>query len=314
MSVGFRQSSWIALVLALGTGPVALADPPVLGTPHVEPGPDKDGNVRRRVYVLHSGIHTILANKNKNIFAENMRDSLIKRGVAERDIVVLPTPYPTARWFNMFPKQCLTWFMDSADPNSWVPQAAYARMDQALKSQDVGPNDDLVWIGHSAGGQMGLTVAFLAANHEKYPTLAHTLPYHFHMVITLGSPIVRNLLPPEIEARHYLSPRDQVPRRLAQLTPPLLWMFGYHLPIKMPRVQSCSNCKVRLFLDIQHHDWDVEERVADRIVAEQVPGYFPLWQPALAYLTPRWAWLPALCQTLDAYWHVTIEDPLRVRR
>src|SRR5262249_38542364 len=155
------------------------------------------------------------------------------------------------------------------------------------KEQEVGPDDDLVWVGHSAGGQMGLTLAYLAANHAKYPGLALTSPYHFATVITLGSPIVRNLLSSDIEVRHYMSPRDQVPRRLAQLSPPLLWMFGYHLPIKMAPAQLSSNCKVRLFLDVEHADWDVEERVADRILAERLPEYCPPWQAAIGFLTPR---------------------------
>jgi len=309
-----RHSLWLALVLALAACPVIEAGPGVLGTPHAEADSGGDAKARRRVYVLHSGIHTILAHPNKNIFAENMRDSLLKRGVADRDIVVLPTPYPTAKWFNMFPRQCLTWFMDSADPDSWVAQAAYLRMDQFLKSQEVRPHDDLVWIGHSAGGQMGLTLAYLAANHTRYPGLASASPYHFAMVITCGSPIVRNLLPPDIEVRHYMSPRDQVPRRLAQLTPPLLWMFGYHLPIKMGPASPSSNCKVRLFVNVEHANWDLEERVADRILAEELPDYSPPWQAAVGCLAPRWAWLPTLCHGLDLCWHVTIEDPPLARR
>src|SRR5262245_48395044 len=61
-------------------------------------GPTKGGPTKRaarRVYVLHSGVHTILAHPNKNVFAETMRDMLKKRGIAEQDIVVLENPYPT---------------------------------------------------------------------------------------------------------------------------------------------------------------------------------------------------------------------------
>src|SRR6266849_3479115 len=60
---------------------------------------------KRRVYVLHSGVHTILADPRKNIAAEKLREGLQKRGVAAKDIVVLDNPYPTATLRKMFPLQ-----------------------------------------------------------------------------------------------------------------------------------------------------------------------------------------------------------------
>jgi len=310
MSVGFRQSSWIALVLASAAGSLALADPPILGTPQVEPAPDKDGNARRRVYVLHSGIHTILANKNKNIFAENMRDSLIKRGVAERDIVVLPTPYPTARWFNMFPKQCLTWFMDSADPNSWVPQTAYARMDQALRSQNVGPNDELVWIGHSAGGQMGLTMAYLAKNLDKYGDLAKEAPaYHFDMVILLGTPVGVNLLPEEVKLRHYYSPQDRIVHLVARYGPFVLRTFGTGVGVNIFPPNLDDNDRVRIFRGVEHNNWDVESRVLDRILAETNDLCCPLWHSPVLAPGLEAGMLRLMCKTLDQNCKIAFEDP-----
>ena len=44
------------------------------------------------------------------------------------------------------------------------------------------------------------------------------------------------------------------------------------------------------------------------------PGGIQTVSVSLAGLSPRWAWLPTFCQALDGYWHVTIEDPPRVRR
>src|SRR5262249_15777832 len=130
---------------------------PALEAP-AKPGPRQP--LKRRIYVLHSGVHTILAHPNKNIFVENIRDMLTKRGLPEKDIVLLDNPYPTARWYNMFPTECLTMFMASARPDSKVALDAYARMDKALKAQDVTGDDDLVFVGHSAGGQMCLTLAY----------------------------------------------------------------------------------------------------------------------------------------------------------
>src|SRR5262245_40367476 len=51
---------------------------------------------KRRVYVLHSGVHTILSDPRKNIAAEKLKAGLEKRGVSAKDIVVLDNPYPTA--------------------------------------------------------------------------------------------------------------------------------------------------------------------------------------------------------------------------
>src|SRR5262245_34146216 len=82
------------------------------------------GSDKRRIYLLHSGVNTILAGSNKNLFAENMREHLLKRGIADRDIVVLENPYPAARWYNMFPHECVTMFMASAKPDSRVAQDA----------------------------------------------------------------------------------------------------------------------------------------------------------------------------------------------
>jgi hypothetical protein len=276
-------------------------------------GPPK--RAARRVYVLHSGVHTILAHPNKNVFAETMRDMLKKRGIAEQDIVVLENPYPTARWYNMFPTECLTMFMASARPDSKVVVDAYMRMDAALKKQEVNGDDDLILVGHSAGGQMCLTLALLAAKHATFPDVAkNTDAYHIDMVVTLGAPIATNALSGEIKVRHYLSPRDSVARRMARLSPPFLWVLGYDAAINVVPAKLSAACKVRVFLDIEHPNWDSEERVVDRILAESKPCYCAAWQMGICY-----PWLPLcpvqfLCQALDGQCHITIEDPPRLRK
>jgi hypothetical protein len=240
---------------------------------------------------------------------------LKKRGIADNDVVVLDNPYPTARWYNMFPTECLTMFMASARPDSKVAQEAYARMDKALKQQEVTDDDDLVFVGHSAGGQMCLTLAYLACNQACFAELAQcTQAYHIDMVITLGAPIACNALPETVKVRHYLSPRDGLPRRLARLSPPLLWVMGYDKSINVVPTKLSPACKVRMFLDIDHPNWDTEERVVDRIVAESKPCYCPAWQIGMCYPWLRLSPVQFMCQVLDEHCHIAIEDAPRLRK
>jgi hypothetical protein len=240
--------------------------------------PKKD----RRVYVMHSGVHTILANPNKNIAASSLKEGLLQRGVAARDIVVLENPYPTATWRNMFPVECLTMFAESAMPESRVAQDGYLRLHKALQAQGVTRDDHLVWIGHSAGGQMGLTMAHLARNLDKHPDLLKaTMPYQFDMIILLGSPIAANLLAPEIKLRHYFSPQDRVVRYAVKYSPALIWAFGYRMAITAIPPNLDLNDKVRVFRGVEHPYWDVDSRVLDRILAETKSSYQPPWCSAV---------------------------------
>lgn len=310
-----RHSPWLAVLGLMVAVPAAADELPRVKSGRLQEAPAKPGPPPRRVYVLHSGVHTILANPNKNIFAETMRDSLKKRGIRERDLVVLDTPYPAAGWLNMFPHECLTMFMASARPDSKVAHDAYLRMHKALKKHEVTSDDELIWIGHSAGGQMGLTMAYLACHHAEFTALTKTTqPYRFDMVVTLGSPIASNHVPQTVKVRHYLSPRDSVPRRLMRLSPPLLWMMRYDMPIKIVSDELSGNCKVRLFVDVEHPNWDVEDRVVDRILAESRPHYCPCWQYGICCTCPRLAALGVLCHFLDERCHITIEDSPRPQK
>jgi hypothetical protein len=265
---------------------------------------------RRRVYVMHSGVHTILANPDKNIAASSLKEGLLQRGVAARDIVVLENPYPTATWRNMFPVECLTMFAESAMPESKVSQEGYLRLHKALQAQGVTRKDDVVWIGHSAGGQMGLTMAHLARNLDKHPDLLKAaLPYQFDMVILLGAPIAANLLAPEIKLRHYFSPQDRVVRYAVKYSKGPLWAFGYRLAIKMMPENLDANDKVRIFRGVEHPYWDVDSRVLDRIVAETKSSYQPPWcspvlNPGLDMVLMR-----LVCRAAEDRFLVTFEEP-----
>ena len=201
----------LAVLLALVPGLVERQAP-------AEPG--------RRVFVLHSGLHFVLSKPDKNAAAKNLRANLLRRGVADRDIVVLDNPFPTASWVEVVPRAGLDMYVQSMDPGSRVAQDAYRRFDAALRRHGVTSADRVVWVGHSAGGQMGMTLAHLAHSLPRYPELAKDArPYRFEMVVTLGTPVGSNHVPSGVKLRHYHSPADTVAgvmaRNGSEVTAPL---------------------------------------------------------------------------------------------
>lgn len=287
-----------------GDKPAAKAGPAV----GVEPGAAKPA--KRRVYVLHSGIHTILANDNKNIAAETLREGLLARGVDDRDIVVMDNPFPTASVRNMFPKECFVMFAESSDPSSKVAQAAYLRLHKALQERGVKEDDEVVWVGHSAGGQMGMTVAYLAKNLDRFPALLRqAVPYQVRMVITLGAPVCANLLPKDVQLRHYYSPDDKVVSLVAKNGSFVLGLLGYRRQLHVFPPNLAGNAKIRVFFGIEHPYWDVDGRVLDRILREFEPDREPDW--FMRYLGPGLgrALLGEAIRLLDQRLDVTVEEP-----
>src|SRR4051794_31584825 len=98
--------------------------------------------VKRRVFVVHSGIHTILANPSLNIGAERLADGLIRRGISPADVVIMSNPFPRATWSNMFPREAIEMYFESMTPTSKTAQDAYMRMDRALKEKRVTADDE----------------------------------------------------------------------------------------------------------------------------------------------------------------------------
>lgn len=264
----------------------------------------------RRVYVLHSGLHTLLSTSSRNIAAENLREGLLKRGVAESNLVVMDNPFPAATWTSVFPKSALTMYFEFVDPSTKMSQESYLRMHKALQAQGVGRNDDVVWIGHSAGGQVGLTMANLAANLWKYPDLVKdTVPYRFDMVITLGAPLGSDNLPPSIKLRHYYSGEDKVVRWASKVGGGVGLTLGYKTKLTKMPARIGDNCKVRCFCEVDHPSWDVDQRVLDRILGEATNDYRPLWYSTLCTTRPGYSLSQLMCQALDAECHVSVEDP-----
>ena len=231
----------------------------------------------RRVYALHSGVHILLAHPNKNHAAEMLRADLKRRGVSERDLVVLECPFPDASWKNMFPRDGLIMFVESATQSSKVALDAYRRMDRAFQASGVGPRDEIIWIGHSAGGQMGMTMARLSADLPKHPELAKTAkPYRFHTIVTLGTPVGCNEVPNEVNVRHYFSPQDKVVRIVCDGAPWILPKMGYSCTFCPCTPTLGKNRLTRCWYDVQHPDWIYEERVLDRMW-QDVNGSSPSW-------------------------------------
>ncbi len=297
----------LSLVLSVS---VLSADEPK-GTAKPAPTvPELANKAGRRVYVLHSGLHTVLSDPVKNLAAESLKEGLCKRGVCENDLVVLENPFPNASWKSALPFDSLSMFFDAIDPASKMSQDAYLRMHKALKAQGVSPKDTLIWVGHSAGGQIGLSMANLAYNLGKYPELAkEASPYQFEMVITLGAPVGSTYLPPDVKLRHYYSPEDKVMRWASKVGPWIAYPFGFHTRIsKIPAVIG-ENCLIRCFREIEHPNWDAEARVLDRILGERLPDFRSPWHAQLG--AARWglSLSDLMSQALEAEFHISLEDP-----
>ncbi|MBM4072601.1 MAG: hypothetical protein FJ271_27290 [Planctomycetes bacterium] len=317
MSAKSRLLIAIAFVgLTLGSGTASAqpggADVAVKGTSAASAGTPVDGvaKSKRRVYVLHSGVHTILADPWKNVAADTLKAGLVARGVTARDIVVLDNPYPTATWRNMFPKECLTMFAASSMPASKTAQDAYVRMHKSLQSQGIKPGDEIIWVGHSAGGQMGLTMAYLAKNLDKYPELAkQAASYRFDMVIMLGSPVGCNMLTEDVKLRHYYSPQDKVVRWVARYGPLFMKTFGYRVGCGIMPPSLNPEDRIRVFLGIEHPFWDVDARVLDRIIAETNPAHCPLWHSPILAPGLEMALTRIVTQAISTRYQVSFEDP-----
>jgi len=276
------------------------------------PAPEKElpAEKPRRIYVLHSGLHTILSDPDKNTAALSVRDGLRERGIHSANIIVLENPFPTATWKRVVPWQGVNMFLDCAVPGSEESLAAYLRMHEALKSQKVGPKDEIIWIGHSAGGQIGLTMAHLSQNLQKYPNLARAAQsYRFDMVITLGTPVAFCPPAPDVKLRYYYSPQDRIVRWTAHYGSPMLRLLGYQLSFELLPGLFQGNSKVRVFAGVEHPYWDCDARVLDRIVAETSGRVYPPWQSPLLGRGPGQALLRLVCQGLDACCNLSVEDP-----
>jgi hypothetical protein len=213
----------------------------------------------RHIYVLHSGMRD-----PENEAATSMKQGLLKRGVPEGDIILMPPVYPE---MNTNPlslgvgrgvSENLSIYRESSQLDSKVSQKAHQNLLKLLKERGVSPQDKLHWVGHSAGGQMGLTLSGRLDRDNK--NLPNTPGFQFDSIITTGSPIATNSAPSEVKIRHYTSESDTI-----QHGSLLGGLVGKPIPDNMDR-----NDVVRHFNQIGHLDWykDKDTSVFDKIVQD----------------------------------------------
>lgn len=275
----------------------------------VLPSTQADAQTKRRVFVLHSGMHVILAPADKDHAARTLTELLGKRGIAQRDLVPIDSPFPTASSKDPIPKQGLLLYLDSADPKSKASQDAYLRMHKALKDKGVAKTDDLVWIGHSAGGQIGMTMAHIAHNLDKFPELARQAqPFHFDTVITLGSAIGSNPVPKEVKLRHYCSPADTMVLFLSLNGD----MVADAMKSKV-RFRQCydpgPNVLVRVFPGIEHPNWYADDQILACILAEFNGQRRPAWRLPQAESARGIGLGQLMAQALESELRISLEEP-----
>jgi len=238
-----------------------------------------------------------------------LREELKRRGVPTRDIVVLDCPFPNASWKDMFPREGLTMFLDSMSPSSRLAKEVYRSMDRAFQAAGVGPGDQIVWIGHSAGGQIGLTMARLSADLTKHPDLAKSArSYRFHTIVTLGTPVGCNDVPDNVLVREYFSPQDKVVRIMCDGGPWILPKLGYQCTIQPCTPTPTKNCLTRCWYDVQHPDWIFEKRVLDRVWQDANGSSISWWGEPRTAERPSAALAQLIGQMLESQFRIQIEE------
>jgi hypothetical protein len=223
----------------------------ITNTPSLEnPLPTR---AKRRIYVLHSGM-----NDPQNQAALSLRRGLLARGVPLQDILVMDTPYPSLTESLSSAARNLRLYQDSTHPDSRMVQGTRRQLEGRLLSANVHPNDELVWVGHSAGGQLGLTIAGSLPQHS---------PFKLDSVITLGTPVATNYAPLDTKVRQYVSPGDGVLVGVNQM-PAGIGPNGEALTAEAFSTVLDSNDRVRFFSNIGHSEWHTHPAVLDRILRE----------------------------------------------
>jgi pimeloyl-ACP methyl ester carboxylesterase len=283
----------MAMVLVLTVAPVAEAQ------------------TKRRVFVLHSGMHIILAHPDPNSAGLSLKKQLVGRGINNRDIILLDSPFPRASFKEMVPRAGLILYLESADPASGFAQDAYVRLDKTLKARGITANDDIVWIGHSAGGQIGMTMAHLAHHRKKFPALAKkTVGYRFDTVITLGTAYGANTTPADVKLRFYYSAGDT-----------MIYFLSKHGDVVADSVKSkvrfrtlckpAPNVLTRVFFDVEHPSWCHENRVIDCILNEfDKPRNAP-WRRTHVEASCSMALGQLISRALEAELRISLEDRRR---
>ena len=169
--------------------------------------------------------------------------------------------------------------------------------------------DKLIWIGHSAGGQIGMTMAHLGSSLSKYPDLAQqAAPHPFDMVVTLGAPLGVDLVPASVKQRHYYSPKDIVVRLTCDYGNFFLRCLGSDAHILRTPPRLGGNSTVRIFNGYGHPDWP-NGRIIARILAEYRGDLRPAWRSVTLSPGTGSSLANLLYEALEEQCRLSIEDP-----
>lgn len=286
------------------TSAEASLDVPVnTDTPQLEAfpqAPPEALKAPRTLYVLHGGMSDPGNGSVKNIYAY-----LLSRGISDQDIVMLENIYPAippaitplpnlsgknkGKKLSAYLKEkaletkrnaLLNWnlYKQSADLDSDISRYTYktlTRRLEALQKQQPQQPVRLVWIGLSAGGQLGLTMA------EKFSlnttTLQDEARVNFDTIVTMGSPIVRNNAPHAVRIIANISDQDQV---LVQTTRPgysglLLGTEVFSTPPNLDNNDEVRKIQMRLSREMDpaegHNLWHRDPAVLGQALSGVVP-------------------------------------------
>lgn len=211
-------------------------------------------------YALHSGL-----NDPDNSAANRLQQELLSQGVAKEQVIVMDNPYtaftPAISDTNLFYWRFaagyssnvynnVSLYYDSASPESEVVQAQAQQLKTRLAEKGIRPQDKVVWIGHSAGGQMGLTLAHLMS---QQPDEA----FRIDRVVTLGSPIHENHAPQQTEIISFVSNDDLVLQASSQ------WRNIHSTPPNLD-----NNDKVVNLDDVGHAGYYANSAALEQVLTE----------------------------------------------
>ena len=178
---------------------------------------------------------------------------------------------------------------------------------------EVGPKDHVVWIGHSAGGQIGMTMALSPGTQlglqipGAWPRKPALCFRHGDYVGSARS--ARIICRRRSSCRHYYSADDRVLRWASKVGPWVAFPLGYRTRIAKVPVAIGANCMIRCFGEIEHPYWDVDGRVLDRILGETVTDFRPLWHSQLGLARWGLSLSELMCRALETECHISVEDP-----
>jgi hypothetical protein len=191
-----------------------------------------------KLFILHGGMAD-----PANDSTQNIARYIMNSGFPQSQVVVLPNPYPDIKpdlnnlqevfknirseGLGDFLKSTIrltkenvkiNWdtYRDSSELNSPVTQTAYKHLLDVLRQKEQEfPQRKLMiqWVGLSAGGQMGLTLAKKLADDASSEAMSLKRDLQLQTITTLGSPIIENQAPKEIKIISCVSQQDEIWRQ-----------------------------------------------------------------------------------------------------